>query len=50
MKALSEQAKQISDTMANNNKALILALQEKIKEALQSDQSKFFLSTGTPPP
>jgi hypothetical protein len=46
-KALSEQAKKIWDTMADDDKALILALQEKRKEALQSDQSKFSVNTHT---
>jgi hypothetical protein len=44
-KALSEQAKQIWDTMADDDKALILALQEKRKETPQSDQSKFSVNT-----
>jgi hypothetical protein len=36
-KDLSEQAKQIWDTMADDDKALILALHEKRKEGQQSD-------------
>jgi hypothetical protein len=47
-KALSEQAKQIWDTMEDAEKALILALQEKRKEGPQSsDQSKFSVNTHT---
>jgi hypothetical protein len=46
-KALSEQAKQIWDTTSDDGKTLILALQEKIKEAPQSDQSKFSVNTYT---
>jgi hypothetical protein len=46
-KALSEQAKQIWDTMADDDKALILALHEKRKEGPQSDQSKFSVNTHT---
>jgi hypothetical protein len=49
-KALSEQAKQIWDTMENDDKALILALQEKRREAPQSDQSKFSVNTHTHTP
>jgi hypothetical protein len=48
-KALSEQAKQIWDTMADDDKALILALHEKRKEGPQSDQSQFSVNS-TPPP
>jgi hypothetical protein len=46
-KALSEQATQIWDTMADDDKALILALQEKRKEAPQPDQSKLSANTHT---
>jgi hypothetical protein len=46
-KALSEQAKQIWDTMADDDKALILALHAKRKEGPQSDQSKFSVNTHT---
>jgi hypothetical protein len=44
-KALSEQAKTIWDTMEDDDKALILALQEKRKTTPQSDQSKFSVNT-----
>jgi hypothetical protein len=40
-KALSEQANQIWDTMADDDKALILAQRRKEREVPQSDQSKF---------
>jgi hypothetical protein len=46
-KALSEQAKNIWDTMADDDKALILALHEKRKEGPQSDPSKFSVNTHT---
>jgi hypothetical protein len=52
-KALLEKAKQIWDTMEDNDKALILALQENRKEASKPDQSKYAVNThlltnGTP--
>jgi hypothetical protein len=52
-KPLSEKAKQIRDTMEDDDKALILALQENRKEASKPDQSKYAVSThsmtnGTP--
>jgi hypothetical protein len=46
-KSISEQAKTIWDTMEDDDKALILALQEKNKGGLQSDRSKFSVNTHT---
>jgi hypothetical protein len=44
-KALSEKAKHIWDTMEDDDKALILALQENRKEASKPDQSKYAVNT-----
>jgi hypothetical protein len=44
-KAFSEKAKQIWDTMEDDDKALILALQENRKDALKPDQSKYSVNT-----
>jgi DNA gyrase/topoisomerase IV subunit B len=46
-KALSEKAKQIWDTiMEDNDKALILVLQENRKDASKPDQSKYAVKVG----
>jgi hypothetical protein len=44
-KALSEKAKQIWDTMEDNDKALILAIHENRKDASKPDQSKYAVNT-----
>jgi hypothetical protein len=46
-KALSEQATHIWDIVAEDDKALILVLQEKRKEAAESDQSKLSVNMHT---
>jgi hypothetical protein len=49
-KSISEQAKTIWDTMEDDDKALILALQEKNKGGSHSDSSKFSVNTHTTTP